>query len=140
MKSKSATYTGFEFEVDGHPALAIINSDLKNLENKSDYPYSVFIEIVPDHFNENGHPENEEYEYLVEVEKKMIDYLEEQSKTVHVGHTTVYRRREIMFYTKDRDLVEDYLEHFLPGIDRESSYDIEEDMTWEYVSAFYELI
>jgi len=33
MKSESAIYTGFEFEVDGFPAFAIINTDLKNLLN-----------------------------------------------------------------------------------------------------------
>ena len=140
MNSNEATYTGFEYEVDGYPALAIINADLKKLPEKNLYAYSVFIEIIPDTYNENGHPEDEEFAYLVEVEKKMIDYLENQTRTVHVGHTTVYRRREIMFYTKDSAIVEDYLENFLPTIERESSFDIEEDRDWEYVSAFYDLL
>jgi hemerythrin-like domain-containing protein len=140
MKSNNATYSGFEFEVDGYPALAIINSDLKNLENKSQYPYSVFIELVPDSFNENGHPEDEEYDYLNVVEKKIIEYLEGQTQTVHVGHTTLYRTREIIFYTKDRDAVSNFLESFLETIERESSFDIEEDSSWENVSAFYELL
>ena len=140
MKSSNATYSGFEFEVDGYPALAIINSDLKKLENKSQYPYSVFIELVPDSFNENGHPEDEEYDYLNDVEKKIIEYLEDQTQTVHVGHTTLYRTREIIFYTKDREAVANFLESFLETIERESSFDIEEDSTWENVSAFYELL
>jgi len=140
MKSEKAIYTGFEFEVEGYPALAIINSDLKKLENKSDYPYSVFIEIVPDSFNENGHPEEEEYDYLNEVEKKIIEYLEEQTRSVHVGHTTVYRARQIIFYTKDQELVNNFLDFFLENIERESSFEIEHDPEWENVSAFYELI
>jgi hypothetical protein len=140
MKSSNATYSGFEFEVDGYPALAIINSDLKKLENKSQYPYSVFIELVPDSFNENGHPEDEEYDYLNDVEKKIIEYLEDQTQTVHVGHTTLYRTREIIFYTKDREAVSNFLESFLETIERESSFDIEEDSNWENVSAFYELL
>jgi hypothetical protein len=140
MKSSNATYSGFEFEVDGYPALAIINSDLKKLENKSQYPYSVFIELVPDSFNENGHPEDEEYDYLNDVEKKIIEYLEDQTQTVHVGHTTLYRTREIIFYTKDRESVSNFLESFLETIERESSFDIEEDSNWENVSAFYELL
>jgi hypothetical protein len=140
MKSTNATYTGFEFEADGYPALAIINSDLKKMENKSEYPYSVFIEIVPDRFNEYGHPEEEEYDYLNEVEKEIIEYLEEQTQSVHVGHTTVYRAREIIFYTKDREAVNNFLDFFLPNIERESSFEIEEDAEWENVSAFYELL
>ncbi|HEV7622324.1 MAG TPA: DUF695 domain-containing protein [Flavisolibacter sp.] len=138
MKSNNAIYTGFEFEVEGYPALAIINSDLKMLPNKSDYAYSVFIEIIPDSYNAMGHPEDKEYAYLIEVEKKMIDYLESETRTVHIGHTTIYRRREIIFYTKDSAIVEDYLNNFLPGIEREHSFDIEEDREWAYVSAFYD--
>lgn len=140
MKSTSATYTGFEFEVDGHPALAIINSDLKKMENKAHYPYSVFIQIVPETFNENGHPEEEEYDYLNEVEKKIIEYLEEQTLSVHVGHTTVYRSREIILYTKDREAVENFLDFFLQHIEREHSFEIEYDEDWNNVSAFYELL
>ncbi|HYK56510.1 MAG TPA: DUF695 domain-containing protein [Flavisolibacter sp.] len=140
MKSTNATYTGFEFEADGFPALAIINTDLKKMENKSQYPYSVFIEIVPDTFNEYGHPEEEEYDYLNEVEKEIIEYLEEQTQSVHVGHTTIYRAREIIFYTKDREAVSNFLDFFLPGIERESSFEIEPDAEWENVSAFYELL
>lgn len=140
MKSTNATYTGFEFEADGYPALAIINTDLKKMENKSEYPYSVFIEIVPDTFNEYGHPEEDEYDYLNEVEKEIIEYLEEQTQSVHVGHTTVYRAREIIFYTKDREAVSNFLDFFLPNIERESSFEIEQDAEWENVSAFYELL
>ena len=140
MNSSKATYTGFEFEVEGHPALAIINTDLKKTENRSFYPYSVFIRIVPDAINEYGHPLEEEYDYLNEVEKKIIEYLEEQTQTVHVGHTTVFRAREIIFYTKDQEAVENFLEYFLQTIERESSFEIEQDVEWENVSAFYELL
>lgn len=140
MKSNNATYTGFEFEVDGHPALAIINKDLKDLEPKSQYPYSVFISLVPDTFNENGHPEGEEYDYLNEIEKLIIEYLEEHTQSVHVGHTTVYRSREIIFYTQDNEAVENFLESFLPQMERESYFDIENDPEWNNVSAFYELL
>jgi hypothetical protein len=139
MKSESAIYTGFEFETDGFPAFAIINTDLKNV-NKEQYPYSVFIQIVPDNYNENGHPEEEEDEYLVEVEKKIIGYLETQTQSVHVGHVTSYRSRQIIFYTDSDGVVATFLDHFLSSIERESSFDIEEDAEWENVSAFYELL
>jgi hypothetical protein len=139
MKSEQATYTGFEFEVDGYPALAIINTDLKNI-NRENFPYSVFITLIPDRFNEHGHPEGEEYDFLNEIEKSMIAYLEEQTQTVHVGHTTLYRAREIIFYTKDREVVENFLEHFLQATERENDFQVEEDREWTHVSAFYELL
>ncbi len=140
MKSSTATYTGFEFEMEGYPALAIINTDLHNLENQSHYAHSVFIDLLPETYNENGHPEEAEYDYLVEVEKKMIDYLEEQTETVHVGHTTVYRKREIIFYTAEPEKVEGFLEHFLTTVEREHKFEIERDVEWSNVSGFYELL
>ncbi|HET7896847.1 MAG TPA: hypothetical protein VFL47_04240, partial [Flavisolibacter sp.] len=61
MSSKTATYTGFEFEVEGFPALAIINKDLADKKLQAGYPNVVLIEIVPDTYNEFGHPEEAEY-------------------------------------------------------------------------------
>jgi len=139
MKSESAIYTGFEFEVEGLPAFAIINTDLKDA-NKKQYPYSVFIQIIPDAYNENGHPEEKEDEYLVETEKKIIEYLESQTQSVHVGHVTIFRSREIIFYTNDIEVVENFLDHFLSGIERESNFEIEPDAEWNSVAAFYDLL
>ncbi len=56
MNSKQSTYTGFKFEAIGFPAMAIINQDLKTLENRLEYDHSVFIDIIPDNYNEDGHP------------------------------------------------------------------------------------
>jgi hypothetical protein len=140
MKSEKATYIGFEFEVEGFPAIAIINTDLKDPKEQAPYTHSVFIEIVPDQYNEYGHPLEEEHDYLVQLEKEIIAYLESQTQSVHIGHTTVFRRREIIFYTKDPEPVQDYLEHFLSGIERENSFEIEPDKEWVNVSAFYELL
>jgi hypothetical protein len=139
MKSENAIYTGFEFETDGYPAFAIINTDLKNAD-KQKYPYSVFIQIIPDSYNANGHPEQQEDEYLVEIEKKIIEYLETQTQSVHVGHVTIFRSREIIFYTNDEGVVETFLDHFLSTIERESSFEIEDDSKWDNVSSFYELL
>ncbi len=137
MNSKTAIYTGFEFEMDEFPAVAIINKDLNDPIIWTAYPASVFIEIIPDSVNESGHPKEEEYDYLVEVEKKMIEYLEEQTQTVHVGHITSYRKLEIIFYTKEAEKVEGFLSYFLSTIERENSFEIETDTEWENVSAFY---
>jgi hypothetical protein len=140
MSSKTATYTGFEFEVEGFPALAIINKDLADKAVQAEFPNAVLIEIVPDTYNEYGHPVEEEYDYLLDVEKKMIEYLEEQTGTVHVGHTTAYRKREIIFYTKEVEKVDGFLNYYLSTVERETFYEIEADPQWKNVSAFYELL
>ncbi len=140
MSSKTATYTGFEFEVDDFPAIAIINKDLVDKAVQAKYPSSVFIEVIPDSFNDQGHPKEQEYDYLVEIEKKMIDYLEDQTQTVHVGHITSYRKLEIIFYTKEPEKVEGFLNYFLSTIERENNFEMEADATWESVSAFYDLL
>lgn len=138
MNSKTATYTGFQFEVDGLPALAIVNADVKSLENRSEYNYAVFIDIEPIEYNENGHPEGEEYEYLIEVEKNILENLEVEGETIHIGHTTLPLKREIILYTKVPQKVEDFLNVYLPKIKRESYFEIMEDERWENVEGFYE--
>jgi hypothetical protein len=82
MNSDDSIYTGFEFEMEGFPALAIINSDLKKMDERYNFKHSVFIDILPDKFNDFGHPEEEEYDYLNEVEKKIIEYLETQTESL----------------------------------------------------------
>jgi hypothetical protein len=138
VNSEKAVYTGFEFEADGQPAIAIINRELKDFDGKSQYDHSVFVSIVPDTYNEYGHPEEAEYEYLNRIEKTIIEYLETQTKTVHIGHITLYRKREIIFYTATPESVENYLDSYMPTIERECFADIEEDSDWQDVSAFYE--
>jgi len=140
MNSNTSTYTGFEFEIEGFPAIAIINKDLVDKSIQAKYTSSVFIEIIPDAYNEFGHPVEEEHDYLVEIEKKMMDYLEGQTETIHVGHTTLYRKREIIFYTREAEKIEGFLNYFLSTIERENSFEIEADADWENVSGFYEML
>ena len=71
MSSNTATYTGFEFDVDGFPAIAIINKDLNNREVQSAHPHSVFIELTPD--------EKIVVEILKEIESLHIDELNMKS-------------------------------------------------------------
>jgi hypothetical protein len=140
MKSEKATYTGFEFEVENFPASAIINSSLKDFTEKELYSNAVFIAMVPDKFDEFGHPTPDEYDFLNTIEKEIIAYLESETRTIHVGHTTIYRARQIIFYTRDPEQVESYLDHYLPSTGRESGFEIESDPEWSNVSAFYELL
>ena len=93
-----------------------------------------------DTYNDVGHPGQEEYDYLVEAEKKMIDYLESQTASVHVGHVTMFRMLQIIFYTKEPEKVEGFLNYFLSTVEREHHLEIESDPEWEGVSAFYELL
>ena len=46
----------------------------------------------------------------------------------------------MIFYTKVPDRVEEYLNAYLPTINRESSFQILEDPGWEEVEGFYEHI
>ncbi len=140
MNSENSIYTGYEFEMFGFPAVAIINTDLKNLANRFEYDHSVFIDIIPDAHNELGQPSEEEFEILNAIEKKIIEYLETQTETLHVGHVSLYRKREIIFYTKTPETVEGFLNSFMPLVERENKAEIEEDPEWQNVAGFYDHI
>jgi hypothetical protein len=138
MNSTNAIYTGFEFEILGYPAVAIINKDLADVHLRTQFDHSVFIDVLPDKYNEFGHPTEEEYDFLNEMEKKVIEYLESQTSSIHVGHVTTFRKREIIFYTSTPETVEGFLDSFMPTVEREWNAEIEEDKDWQNVGAFYE--
>ncbi len=140
MKSEDATYTGFQFEVAGYPALAVINKDLGNGTIQAAYPSAVFVDMVPDACNDMGHPTETEYDHLVEMEKEMIAYLEGQTKSVHVGHVTQYRLLQAIFYTAEPEKAEDFLTHYASTAERTITIEVEHDPEWEHVSAFYEAL
>jgi hypothetical protein len=137
MKSENARFEGFTFEVDGLPAIAIINSDLKNNEQRFEYKYSVFIEIIPEAYNKNGHPEEKEQDFLVQIENEIITFLEIKTETVYIGNTILPRKKEIIFYTKMPEAVELFLKSYLPFIQRKYDFEISLDQEWESVSGFY---
>ncbi|MER3464665.1 MAG: hypothetical protein C4329_09950 [Chitinophagaceae bacterium] len=53
---------------------------------------------------------------------------------------TVFRKPEIIFYTKEAEKIESFLEHFLATVERKNYFKIEEDNEWKNVSAFYDLL
>jgi hypothetical protein len=140
MNSQDSIYTGFQFEEDGFPAFAIINKSLKDFKDRFSYHHGVFIGVMPLEYDEDGHPQGDEHDYLVQIEKDIIEGIEKEGETLHVGHTTLSMKREMIFYTKVPEKVEAFLQAFLPTINRDSNLDILEDPGWEEVEGFYELI
>ena len=140
MKSTMAIYVGLDFEVDGYPALALINKDLKEVQLQRMLPHAVFIDLVPDKTNEMGLPDAEEFEKLNSIEQGMIEYMEEVCVSGHVGHVTRFRLRQIIFYTAKPELVQDYLDSYLENCGRSASFTVEPDPAWEQVAAFYEQV
>jgi hypothetical protein len=57
-----------------------------------------------------------------------------------VGHVSLYRKREIIFYTKTPETVEGFLNSFMPLVERENKAEIEEDPEWQNVAGFYDHI
>jgi len=137
MKKENTKYAGFTFDVDGFPCVAVINSDLKDDAQRFEFPYSVFIEIIPEFYNEIGHPTEEESKFLNEIEDEIVKFLEAKTRSIHIGSTILPKKKEIIFYTKMPDAVKSFLERYLLFIQRRYNFEISLDEKWESVSGFY---
>lgn len=137
MKNENTKYAGFTFNVDGFPGVAVINTDLKDDEERLEFPYSVFIEIIPESYNEIGHPTEEESKFLNEIEDEIVRFLEAKTRSIHVGSTILPKKKEIIFYTKMPEAVKSFLERYLLFIQRKVNFEISLDEEWESVSGFY---
>ena len=135
MDYNEALFKGFEFEVDDFPAFAIINSIVDDFERKADYPISVFIGIEPEQINNNGHPTEEEADYLEVLESGLLEKLRELD-VIYVGHTTIARKREIIFYIPNDEILIALFEEWATTTNRSTDVDIEEDAEWENIEAF----
>ncbi|GAA4332378.1 hypothetical protein GCM10023149_38630 [Mucilaginibacter gynuensis] len=135
MDYNDTPFKSYEFEFDGYPAFAIINSTLDGFDNKAAYPVSVFIGIEPEQVDENGHPSDAEYEYLEAIESRLLEKLKPYD-VIYVGHTTIPQRREIIFYIPNDESLIAFFEEWGTTTGRLTDVDIEEDADWENIQAF----
>ncbi len=108
------------------------------MSDGNQFEQSIIIDIITNDYNEIVHSTEEEFDIMNIIEQKIIEYLNTQTESIHIGHVTLYRKREIIFYTKTPETVEGFLNSFMPLIERENNAEIEEDPMWKNVAGFYD--
>lgn len=135
-------FTSLKFEVEGKPAIAVINTQYKNFQGRSLFPVSLFITINTKDQDKDGHPTEKEAAIFHALQTKIIAALSSDFVYAHAGTTTMFGYRDILLYihAKDQEKAAAILDKIKDGNERFVSYTFEQDPEWEAVASFYEAL
>lgn len=125
---------------NGYLTFITANFAYKNFKYTNEFPWFLKIIINVNDYNENGHPEDEEAEILNSFE----DFLDSNIKALtiahYIGRTTLYKKREILYYLQEADKAEQFFNDLKKGTDaiRDFQFVIENDTTWNNVKDILE--
>lgn len=100
--TENDTYSMLEAELEnGNMLLAVINTDLLKWYSKASHPWAAVIAIKYDGSNNNGMPNDKDYELLNNIEEEMMHQLKDFEGYLNIGRQTANSEREIYFACKD---------------------------------------
>lgn len=134
------SFNMFEFEDDdGNDCFAMIDMDLAKVTNKVAFPYLVWIEAHYLEKDKNGFPTKEDAEAIDQLEKLILKKFSKTCSFKFAGHTAIPNFREIIIYVDAADKAQVAINRLKHDVgDRQVTFDIEEDPTWEGIAGFLE--
>lgn len=119
--------------------IMVVNTSLKDYENKNLFPWSLWVNIDIQNKIKFGLPTKEESEILNEIEDNLKSILKNNCLFHFVGRITHDGNRDIYFYIDNPILVHKELEDltYSDSLQREFEYVIEEDPNWSLSEIFY---
>lgn len=132
-------YSSLEATLEnGLPLLAIVNSDLLNWDCKASHPWISTVKIKYDGKNNNGMPNENEYQLLNEIEDKIISELKDSDGYLNIGRETADSLREIFFactdFRKPSKVLHNIRNEYKTIIEIE--FDIYKDKYWQSFNRF----
>jgi hypothetical protein len=139
-------YPGDRFDViehtddDGYLTFITANFAYKGYAFKNLFPWFIRITLPLEEYNENGHPTLEEAEVLNSFEDYLDSILKARSITHYIGRTTLYKKRELLYYVSDPEQAREALKAVINGPDtlRDFQFAVENDAAWRQVAYFLE--
>lgn len=114
---------------NGKPLLAIVNKELLKWDSKASHPWIVCIEVKYT-ANENGLPNEQDYQLLNNLEDDMMRSLKDSDGYLNIGRETAEGLREIYFACKDFRKPSKVLYEIKRTTSFELTYDIYKDKYW----------
>ncbi|WP_299316068.1 DUF695 domain-containing protein [uncultured Aquimarina sp.] len=132
-------YSSLEATLEnGLPLLAIVNSDLLNWDSKASHPWMAVMEIKYDGENNNGMPNNSDYQLLNEIEEKIMLELKDSDGYLNVGRQTADSIREVYFacvdFRKPSKVLHNIKNEYKNRI--EIDFDVYKDKYWQSFNRF----
>ncbi|WP_235922042.1 DUF695 domain-containing protein [Flavobacterium phycosphaerae] len=122
----------------GNKLIAVVNTQLLNWDSKASHPWIAVITFKYDGQNNNGMPNEKDYESLNEIEESIMAQLSSKDGYLYIGRQTAKNEREVYFACKDfrkpskvfLKTQQDYNTKF------EIEYDIYKDKYWQSFERF----
>ena len=100
--TENDTYSILEAELEsGNKLIAVINTELLNWDSKASHPWISVLTLKYDGSNNNGMPNERDYELLDTVEEEIMQELKDVDGFLNIGRQTANGERDIYFACKD---------------------------------------
>lgn len=100
--TENDAYSILEAELEsGSMLVAVVNTNLLNWDRQASHPWLAIMTIKYDGSNNNGMPNNTDYEYLGNIEEEIMTFLKAKDGHLNVGRQTSKNERAIYFACKD---------------------------------------
>lgn len=131
--TENDNYSSLEAKTkDGDVVLAIVNSDILGWDKKASHPWVLSVEIPFDGRNNNGMPNNEDYQLLNNIEDEIMLDLRDLDGYLNVGRETSAGKREIHFACKEFRKPPKVLNVIIKKYNQfEITYEIYKDKYWQ---------
>lgn len=139
-------YPGDRFDViehtddNGYLTFITANFAYKNYAFKDLFPWFIRITLPLEECNENGHPTEGEAWALNSFEDYLDSTLKARGITHYIGRTTLYKKRELLYYVGNPEPALTALSEVVNAPDalRRFQFAVENDASWRQVAYFLE--
>ncbi|MEM6297200.1 MAG: DUF695 domain-containing protein [Bacteroidota bacterium] len=124
---------------NGLPLLALVNSDLLNWDSKASHPWITVVEIKYDGGQNNGMPNEKDYQLLNEIEDQLMLELKDVEGYLNIGRQTADSLREVYFacidFRKPSEVLYALQKDYV-GYSVEIEFEIYKDNYWQSFDRF----
>ncbi|MEO7325356.1 MAG: DUF695 domain-containing protein [Dokdonella sp.] len=124
------------------PAVVVVNSALRNFQNRASFPWHLEIKVSCKNLGANGMPTTEETEILHQLESGISNSLQVQREALFLARITCRGKRELIYRVRDSKTAGAILQQCVtdPLQLREWSYLMKQDVAWELAQAELNLL
>lgn len=138
--TESDNYAAMEAELkNGMPLVAIVNTELLKWDRKASHPWLMTVEIKYDGEEDNGMPNEADYQVMEEIENKIQDELKDADGYLNVGRETADSLREVFFacrnFRRSSKVLHQVQTDYAGKIDL--TYEIHKDKYWRSLDRFH---
>lgn len=135
-------YGILEWQSEGLPCVAILNTALKNFEPKKVFSWHLSLIIDFEDFIENGMPSQQEQAIVDPFCDKLDEEIKAGGNAVFLVRETWNKTRRLVWRVYDPEIAQAHLQYIIEHKNhpRQFDYRMEQDLNWEQAKWYFEQI